>query len=238
MRTRFVTTERKQLDYYKGMLIHADLGVHYQAMELFDEYMTRPGPVLDVGAGAGAFSLRLADAGYDVTALDIDREKWNLADIPFITLDINSGIAGTIADGFKSVCCLEVVEHVENPWKLLRDLYAVTEPGGRLLLSTPNIASFLSRLIFLRTGKFHQFNDADLAYGHISPITAWELSVVSRQAGWRTLEIRPGGYLPILDLSEVSPRALLQNFLRLVSYCVAQGEKNGWCLFFVLEKPG
>ena len=38
---------------------------------------------------------------------------------------------------YDQVICLEVIEHILDDRKLLRDLAAVTRPGGRLLLTTP-----------------------------------------------------------------------------------------------------
>lgn len=237
MRNWLITTRPKQPEYYRGMLIHADTGMHAQAIALFRRYVPAGGSVLDAGAGAGAFSRRLADCGYAVTALDLDSGEWGPKDIPFIRLNIESGISNCLRTTFDAVCCLEVIEHVENPWSLLRELYALTKPGGKLILSTPNTTSFLSRLTFLRTGHFHQFGESDLSYGHISPISAFELSTIARRVGWTVLELRPGGYLPIFDLSVFSLRSLALNVLRGLVYLVAKGQKRGWCLFFVLEKP-
>jgi len=237
MRNWLINTRKKQLEYYKGMLIRADTGVHEQAAALFQEYVPVGARVLDVGAGAGAFSQRLVDIGYSVTALDLDPEKWLPRDIPFLRLDIDAGITGSVNATFDATCCLEVIEHVENAWNLLREIYAVLKPGGRLILSTPNTTSFLSRLIFLRTGQFHQFDETDLAYGHINPVTAYEIKVIARRIGWRILEIRPGGYLPVLDFSSLNPKRMAANIVRALIYPFTKGEKRGWCLFFVMEKP-
>lgn len=237
MRNWLINTRKKQLEYYKGMLIHADTGAHEQAAALFQQYVPGGACVLDVGAGAGAFSQRLVDIGYSVTALDIDPEKWLPRDIPFLRLDIDAGITGSVNGTYDAACCLEVIEHVENAWNLLREIYAVLKPGGRLILSTPNITSFLSRLIFLRTGQFHQFDEPDLAYGHINPVTAYEIKIIARQIGWRILEIRPGGYLPVLDFSSLHPKWVAANIVRALVYPFIKGEKRGWCLFFVMEKP-
>lgn len=237
MRNWLITTEPKQLQYYKGMLIHADTGVHEQALALFNQYIPRGSTVLDIGAGAGAFSRRLADAGYRVTALDVEAHKWLPEDIPFVDLNIDVGITGSIRGQFDAACCLEVIEHVENPWNLMREIYAVLKPGGHVILSTPNITSFFSRLLFLRNGRFHQFDEADLSYGHISPITTFELSTIVQKVGLRILETRPGGYLPVFDLVSFHPQALAFNVLRGLAYLIARGQKRGWCLFFVLEKP-
>ena len=236
MRNWLITTRPKQLEYYKGMLIHADTGMHDQAIALFRAYVPIGSSVIDIGAGAGAFSRRLADSGYAVTALDMDIDEWTPREIPFVMLNIESGMSSCLRATFDAACCLEVIEHVENPWNVLREIHSMLKPGGRLILSTPNITSFLSRLTFLRTGQFHQFSDADLAYGHISPITAFELSTIARRVGWKILEVRPGGYLPIFDFSSFSARSLALNALRGLIYLVARGQKRGWCLFFVMEK--
>ncbi len=237
MNNQLFTTKPKQLEYYKGMLIHADTGVHQQALALFKRYVPAGSSVLDVGAGAGAFSERLADSGYKVTALDIDSDKWIPKHIPFVRLDVDRGISGSISGQFDAVCCLEVIEHVENPWNLMREISAVLRPGGRVILSTPNITSFLSRLDFLRIGQFHQFRKEDLSYGHISPITAYEVGVVASGVGLRLLETKPGGYLPIFDFSSLRPKPLAKNIFRGLAYLFATGHKCGWCLFFVIEKP-
>ncbi len=236
MRNWLINTEPKKLEYYQGMLIHADLGVHEQAAALFQQHVPPGNRVLDVGAGAGAFSQRLHNLGFHVTALDVDPGKWLPREIPFVPLNIDAGIAASVGEAYDAACCLEVIEHVENPWNLLREIHAILKPGGRLVLSTPNVTSFLSRLIFLREGQLHQFNESALAYGHINPVSAFELQVIAGRTGWRLLETRPGGYLPVFDFSSLHPKALLANFLRPFVYLMAQGEKRGWCLFFVLEK--
>jgi SAM-dependent methyltransferase len=239
VRNWLINTDIKELEYYKGILIHADTGVHEQGAALFSKYVKAGARVLDVGAGAGAFSQRLVDFGFAVTALDVDPDKWIPQSIPFLQLDVDAGIVASVRDSFDAVCCLEVIEHIENPWNLLRETYKVTKPGGYLLLSTPNITSFLSRGIFFLSGRFHQFDDGDLSYGHISPISSFELEYAARKSGWEVLEVSPGGSLSVFDFTTLKPLrwSIALNFLRGLAYLIGKGHERGWCLFFVLRKP-
>ena len=237
MNGRLYTMRKKGLEYYRGIPMHADAEVHEVVAQLVRSFVPNGARVLDVGAGSGALSQRLHDGGFDVTAVDVDASAWRAPNVELIVLDVERGIAGSLDGSFDAVCCVELIEHVENPWQLLRELFAVTRPGGTLVLSTPNVQSFVSRIMFLRSGHLHQFEDADRGYGHASPITDDELRLVAERAGWRAIEVRPGGSLPVFDLSPRTVHSLLMNVIRGVTYLVAKGEKRGWCLVYRMRKP-
>jgi 2-polyprenyl-3-methyl-5-hydroxy-6-metoxy-1,4-benzoquinol methylase len=236
-RNWLVTFEPKQQEYYRGKLIHADTGLHDQVARAVQAVAPPGGSVLDVGAGAGAFSSRLADLAFDVVAVDANPAEFDCPGVPFFPLDLNTqAISDVVSKQFDVACCLEVIEHVENPWRLLRTIHDVVKPGGKLVLTTPNTTSFLSRLIFLRKGTFHQFQTEDLQYGHVSPISYFELSQIAPRCGWNILDVQPAGYLPVLDLSRLTPRDLLANVLRAAAYAVTAGQKRGWALLYVMER--
>jgi SAM-dependent methyltransferase len=109
-----------------------------------------PGPAatLDAGCGNGAFAMYAARGGCEVTALsyshaDQERAKrraraMGLTGIRFCLCDLRELDRFAEEQGrYDQVFCLEVIEHIRDDRKLLRDLARVTRPGGRLLLTTP-----------------------------------------------------------------------------------------------------
>jgi 2-polyprenyl-3-methyl-5-hydroxy-6-metoxy-1,4-benzoquinol methylase len=184
VRNWLVNTESTAVEQYREATIHAHPGLHQELAEIFARHVSVGAHVLDVGAGAGAFSLRLRDLGYEVEALDVDPSKWTASDIPFRILDLNQGLAASVTDRYDAVCCCEVIEHVENPWALMRDLYQVLKPGGVALVSTPHVTNFVSRLMFLVTGHLCGFEPATArSMGHINPIQPYEMREIIDRLG-------------------------------------------------------
>ena len=149
------------------------------------------GDVLDVGAGAGYTSARLAERGHRVRAVDIHTEQFVPREIPCVKADLNGRLPFDDAS-FDGVLALEIIEHLEAPRAFLRELARVVRPGGTVVVSTPNITSLRSKLRFLWNSEFTLFFNAERrtrdpfcaeASGHISPILPWLLEIFMRDAG-------------------------------------------------------
>jgi len=147
--------------------------------------------------------------------------------------EIECFVAGN-EEQFDAVCGIEVIEHVEDQWRYVRNLKRMLKPGGIMIITTPNVTSWLSRLMFLFKGRFHQFNDEDLSYGHIAPITSFELVLILERTGLQKLEVLPAGTLPPLYCSSV--RMALISLLALLFRPFQTGMLNGWCLLAVARK--
>lgn len=231
---KFIIIGNKKLQYYKDILIKADLRLHEQIAENVKSKIPAGSLVLDFGAGEGALSERLADAGYNVISADINEKDFKSKKAKFYKLDFNdkNNLENFIAEfreKFDLIISAEIIEHIENPWEYVRTIKLLLKKGGTLLITTPNTTSWLSRMYFLFEGKFHQFSDSDLSYGHISPITKWELNNVLKYGGFTNIEFRPAGTLPFLWLVN-NKKVLFYNFVSLFFRPFMCGLKHGWVL--------
>lgn len=203
----------KSPQFYKGFLIKADLGLHDQIAEVVREKTSAGSLVLDFGAGEGALSERLFDMGYRVTAVDKDELGFKSKNCDFYPVNFDRPDEVDVfvqkhENLFDVVLGVEVIEHVQDQWRYVRQLMAMVKPGGVVLITTPNTTSWLSRVVFLITGRFHQFSDSDLSYGHINPISPWEIDLIMRGVGATNVELRSAGTLPPVYISR-SPNCCL-----------------------------
>lgn len=154
----------------------------------------RPYKVLDALAYKGYFSKKLHDKGFDVTACDLYPEQFEINEIECVKADLNRVLPFEDST-FDYVILCEAIEHLENPWHLLRESSRILKSGGRVILSTPNILSVLSRFLFFTKGVYLYFNPDEYRKPyHINPITYNELEMILKDTGFEIEEIRGGGH--------------------------------------------
>jgi len=149
------------------------------------------GRVLDVGAGYGGLSHRLLQLGYDVTAVDIDPSLCEHADVEVRRCDIMQGLP--FADETFDVLTLtEVIEHMEDPFRCVRECNRVLKPGGIFVLTTPNYGQIEERLGYLIGGTLPgalkcrlRSPRAGRAHDHVMPMTIMRLHYLLNDSGFR-----------------------------------------------------
>lgn len=101
--------------------------------------------VLDLGCQLGALPIALAARGARVTGVDVDAALLEAAALRVrghgasVTLVRAVGEALPFDDArFDAVTFIDVIEHVDDPRKTLRELARVLRPGGTLYLFGPN----------------------------------------------------------------------------------------------------
>ncbi|MBN1383295.1 MAG: class I SAM-dependent methyltransferase [Elusimicrobia bacterium] len=128
---------------------HTTPGVNEKAISLL---LTEPrGKILDAPAAEGYGSQKLKELNFEVYACDINEKDFKLKGVNFKKADLNREFPYP-KDFFDYVYCIEGIEHLENPFHLLREFSRVTKPGGKIIISTPNILSVYGRLRYLFLG--------------------------------------------------------------------------------------
>jgi 2-polyprenyl-3-methyl-5-hydroxy-6-metoxy-1,4-benzoquinol methylase len=168
--------------------VYACIKTHERAAELFASW-PRDGRVLDLAAGSGAFAGRLLQLGYAVEACDLYPEQFKVSEVPVRFADLSERLPYEPAS-FEYLCCLEGIEHLEDQFAFVRECWRVLRPGGRLLLSTPNVLGLASRWRYFWTGFFplatkpmNEFLKQPV-HDHIHLITYYGLRYILRTTGF------------------------------------------------------
>ena len=113
--------------------------------------------VLDVGCGGGLLAEALARAGAKVTAIDLAPGMIEVARLHAMEqkLEIDyrmvaaEAVAAAEPGGFDVVTCMEMLEHVPEPAKMVATLATLVRPGGAVFISTlnRNLKSFLLAIV-------------------------------------------------------------------------------------------
>ncbi len=124
--------------------------------------------MLDVGCGDGATTAFVQSrrsvawaGGVEVSPDAAERAKGHFSEVwcgDVEKLDFHRKIPASSLD---LILCLDVLEHLVDPWTVVKRLSVLIAPGGRLIISVPNIRNwkFIAKLLF--RGQF-RYGDAGL----------------------------------------------------------------------------
>ena len=103
--------------------------------------------VLDLGCHIAFYSNFLARKGHKVVGADVDKDALEIArkkfSHPNLEIIETDGKKLDLEDNtFDCALLLEVLEHSQDPRGLVQEIHRVIKPGGFLILSVPNAASY------------------------------------------------------------------------------------------------
>lgn len=149
--------------------------------------------VCEIGFGAIGLGIYLGFKA-DVDAYDVSNMFSRICEdfgITHTIVDLNSPEGIHLNRTYDLIILCEVIEHLNRwPVSVLLDLYKYLEPGGKLLITTPNLLRLTNRIRML-TGKrlFAHFIQEHLIMGHLREYTQDELDFLLRQAGFTNIRV-------------------------------------------------
>ena len=207
----------------------------------------RPGRAIEIGFGAGIYLSALAESFTEVVATDLDQVhldhvRATAARYPNLEL-VRDDITDSRlpAGSFSFVLCSEVIEHIPDTQRVLAGIHRLLEPGGVLLLSTPqrwSLMEMAAKVAFL-PGIVQIvrliYGETVLDMEHTNLMTARETESQLTLAGFRIRErYKSGLYLPLVaEFGGESGRALEESLERRV-----RGHKLDsllWTQYYVAE---
>lgn len=133
-----------------------------------------PVRVLDFGCGWGKFLAVCQQFGFEAVGVDRSEARRCLSSVP-IYADLSD-----VTGQFHAITLLEVLEHLDNPAAMLRELSRFLVIGGVLILETPDCSGVSGIHSLSDYRKIHPLE-------HINAFTHHTLKSIAERAGFRCI---------------------------------------------------
>lgn len=146
------------------------------------------GRVLDIGCGAGAVARQVRALGAThVVGIEpqSDAAEAARAECDQVVASTVEEALDDLAGPFDTVLCYDVLEHLVDPWSVLRRLREVAAPGARLQISVPNARHLSLALDLYVRGTFGYASSGHRDNTHLRWFTRRDIVVAAQGAGWR-----------------------------------------------------
>ena len=155
--------------------------------DIVDELPRPIGSVLDAGCGSGNVGPGLRDAGATrLTGIEVVPEMAALAADVYdevLAMPVEQALP-RLSGPFDTILCLDVLEHLVDPERVLTGLYGLAAPGARLQVSVPNArhVSLIGDLVFKGTFGYTEWGHRDRT--HLRWFTRRDMVETMERAGW------------------------------------------------------
>lgn len=164
---------------------------HYWILKKLEQER-KPLRILDVGCAAGYLGKSLREKGHHVIGVESDAAAAETARpyyAAFHLADIET-FAFPYRREFDYILFADVLEHLRDPWEVLRRAIPALRDSGRIIISVPNVANWTIRLSLL-FGKFDPRERGILDKTHLHFFTLRTLTRTMNQVFCRVLDVTP-----------------------------------------------
>jgi SAM-dependent methyltransferase len=168
-----------------------DTGKYLRGLEKI-ESLKACGDLLDIGCSIGHFLKLARERGWKTVGLELNkkavkhaREVWGLTVIEKVLSE-----AAFPDSSFDSVTLWGVIEHLKNPYEVIKEVYRILKSKGVLLTFCPNVDSLVCRVLHEKASCFDGRNHC----GYFSPGT---IQYLFEQCGFKVVGIL--SFQPELD---------------------------------------
>jgi len=148
--------------------------------------------ILEVGAGHGAFTKKLYDHGFSISACDLFPEIFMFDKVECKKVDLTKKLPYENGS-FDVIIAVEVMEHILDHESFFQECKRILRPNGKLIFSTPNIISLKSRIRFLLSGFYYSFKPLDLynndGLQHVASLTIDQYNYIGIRNGFEMCSI-------------------------------------------------
>jgi 2-polyprenyl-3-methyl-5-hydroxy-6-metoxy-1,4-benzoquinol methylase len=175
-----------------------DLYFDMERREILPCLPARVSRMLDVGCGTGA-STQMVRREREVTwagGIEFDPASVATAGLRLDWLWTGDASVAPIEDQIAAesldlVLCLDILEHLPDPWTLVDRLSTRLAPGGRLIVSVPNIRNWKFIWRLLARGDFHYRDSGLLDRTHLRFFVKETASALAAHGGLKIIAARP-----------------------------------------------
>lgn len=137
--------------------------------------------LLDIGCGEGFFLFNAFKAGYTAKGIELSQDAVAYARREF-GLDVEAKPFEELRfaeNHFDVVTLWQVLEHVPYPLIILKEVHRVLNPGGMLVITTPDIESILAKVFQRKWWNVRML--------HINQFTTKTLANILKNAGFKNI---------------------------------------------------
>lgn len=199
-------------EYFLGMEFRYLSGAHGNKIRTVKQFLgnLQDQHILDLGCGGGIFSHILSGAGAKIEGIDYSKAAVDFAKSRYPVLTFRQGSAydlKTYSDAsFDVVVMMDIIEHLSDQNKALREVHRLLKTEGRLIISTDLDESywhvgFFNRIFwfsmrFSKEGRAYRLikeTEAKIAAkkyynaSHIGLLSYSKLDEIARQNGFRII---------------------------------------------------